>query len=40
MEHFTIIQALCRSAMATPSPPLRKQIERLRDALAKDGEEK
>lgn len=40
MEHFSIIQALCRAAMAEPSPALRKQIERLRDALSKDGEEK
>ena len=40
MEHFSIIQALCRTAMDTPTPALRKQIERLRDALVKDGEEK
>lgn len=40
MEHFSIIQALCRAAMAEPSPALRKQVERLRDALTKDGEEK
>lgn len=40
MEHFSIIQALCRAAMAEPSPALRKQVERLRDALSKDGEEK
>jgi hypothetical protein len=40
MEHFSIIQALCRAAMAEPSPALRKQVERLRDALVKDGEEK
>lgn len=40
MEHFTIIQALCRTAMADASPALRKQVERLRDALAKDGEQK
>ncbi len=40
MEYFPIIQALCRAAMAEPSPALRKQIERLRDALSKDGEEK
>ncbi|MCL2716268.1 MAG: ATP-binding protein [Alphaproteobacteria bacterium] len=40
MEHFSIIQALCRAAMADPSPALRKQVERLRDALLKDGEEK
>lgn len=40
MEHFSIIQALCRTAMGTPTPALRKQVERLKDALAKDGEEK
>lgn len=40
MEHFSIIQALCRAAMAEPTPALRKQVERLRDALAKDGDEK
>ncbi|WP_395391203.1 AAA family ATPase [Novosphingobium sp. BL-8A] len=40
MDHFTIIQALCRAAMADASPALRKQVERLRDALAKDGEQK
>lgn len=40
MEHFSIVQALCRAALAAPSPALRKQIERLRDALIKDGEEK
>jgi SpoVK/Ycf46/Vps4 family AAA+-type ATPase len=38
MDHFQIIQALCRAAMADASPALRKQVERLRDALAKDGE--
>lgn len=40
MEHFAIVQALCRSAMANPSPASRKQIERLRDALAGDNETK
>ena len=40
MEHFSIIQALCRSAAADASPAVRKQIERLRDALSKDGESK
>ncbi|OYY77815.1 MAG: AAA family ATPase [Sphingomonas sp. 28-62-20] len=40
MEHFSIVQALCRAAMADASPALRKQVERLRDALAKDGEAK
>ena len=38
MDHFPIVQALCRSAMAEPSPAVRKQIERLRDALTKDGD--
>jgi ATPase family associated with various cellular activities (AAA) len=33
MEHFPIIQALCRMATASPSPAIRKQVERLRDAL-------
>ncbi len=37
MEHFPIVQALCRVAMADASPALRKQVERLRDVLAKDG---
>ena len=40
MEHFSIVQAVCRSAMADPSPALRKQVERLRDALAREGEAK
>ena len=40
MDHFPIVQALCRAAMADASPAIRKQVERLRDALAKDGEAK
>lgn len=40
MEHFAIIQALCRGALATPSNAMRKQVERLIDALTTDGEEK
>ena len=40
MDHFAIVQALCRAAIADASPALRKQIERLRDALAKDGDSK
>ncbi|WP_372070632.1 ATP-binding protein (plasmid) [Tistrella mobilis] len=40
MDHFSIIQALCRSAMADPSPAVRKQVERLRVALEKEGNEK
>ncbi len=38
MDHFPIVQALCRAAMAQPTPALRKQVERLRNALSKDGE--
>jgi len=40
VEHFPIIQALCRSALAQPLPAVRKQVERLRDAMAKDGDKK
>ncbi|APT60425.1 AAA family ATPase (plasmid) [Roseomonas gilardii] len=43
MDHFSIVQALCRTALAsTPevSPALRKQVERLRDALKAEGDEK
>ena len=43
MDHFAIVQALCRTAMAiapVPSPAVRKQIERLRDALHATGDSK
>lgn len=40
MHYFPIIQALCRAAMADASPAVRKQIERLREALTTDGEQK
>jgi len=40
MEYFPIVQALCRTAMADPTSAVRKQVERLKDALAKDGEDK
>jgi hypothetical protein len=43
MDHFSIVQALCRTALAsTPeiSPALRKQVERLRDALKAEGDDK
>jgi len=40
MEHFSIVQALCRAALAAPSPAIRKQVERLRDALANEGSAK
>ncbi|UWQ35048.1 ATP-binding protein [Leisingera sp. M527] len=37
MEHFKIIQALCRSALGQENPAIRKQVERLRDALREEG---
>jgi hypothetical protein len=40
LDHFSIIQALCRAAMADPSSAVRKQVERLHAALTKDGEAK
>jgi SpoVK/Ycf46/Vps4 family AAA+-type ATPase len=40
MEHFPIVQALCRAAVADGSPAAKKQIERLRDALAQNGNTK
>src|SRR3954451_14242145 len=40
MDNFPIIQALCRAALSQPSPAVRKQVERLRDALAKEGDAK
>lgn len=42
MDHFPIVQALCRAALAlpNPSPAVRKQIERLKEALWKEGDGK
>lgn len=40
MEHFPIVQALCRSSLAQPTAATRKQVERLRDALVKTGDKK
>jgi MoxR-like ATPase len=40
LEHFPIIQALCRVALAEPNEALRRQVERLRDALAESGASK
>lgn len=40
MKNFHIIQALCRSALATASPAARKQVERLQLALKEDGDER
>ena len=40
MDHFPIVQALCRAALGqpNPSPAVRKQIERLKEALTKEGD--
>ena len=40
MDNFPIIQALCRAALAAPTPAVRKQVERLRDALTREGDTK
>lgn len=40
MNHFHILQALCRAALANPTGAVRKQIERLSAALKEDGDDK
>jgi len=40
MDHFQIIQALCRSALSNPSTAIVHQVERLKDALEKEGKMK
>ena len=40
MEHFNIIQALCRSALSNPTSALIHQVDRLKIALEKDGKAK
>ncbi|MDT3401241.1 ATP-binding protein [Mucilaginibacter terrae] len=40
MQHFNIIQALCRSALANPTDAIVHQIKRLKEALEKDGQTK
>lgn len=37
MQYFNIIQALCRSALTNPTDAVVHQINRLKDALEKDG---
>lgn len=39
MEHFEIIQALCRCAIATKGEAVVHQVGRLRDALAASGDQ-
>ena len=40
MEHFSVIQTLCRIGLEGPDPRFRKQVERLRDRLRGDKDEK
>lgn len=40
MQHFALVQSLCRVAMSNPTPALTKQVERLRDAFREAGEAK
>jgi hypothetical protein len=40
MEHFSIVHAICRMALVTPSEALTYQVERLSDALAEHGDTK
>lgn len=40
MEHFSIIQALCRTALATPNTAIIQQVERLKKTLEKAGKTK
>lgn len=38
MQHFNLVKSLSRVALANSTPALKKQIERLAEALQKDGE--
>jgi hypothetical protein len=40
IKHFSIIQALCRSALANPNEAILHQVGRLKDSLEKDGHSK
>lgn len=40
MEHFSIVHAICRMALASPSEALSHQVERLSEALAEQGDAK
>ena len=40
MEHFSAVQSLCRVGLESGDVRFRKQVERLRDRLAKAGEDK
>lgn len=40
MKHFSVIQTLCRVGLEGADPRFRKQVERLRDRLRAEGDEK
>jgi len=40
MDHFAVIQTLCRIGLEGTDPRFRKQVERLRDRLRTGGDEK
>jgi ATPase family protein associated with various cellular activities (AAA) len=40
MEHFSVIQSLCRAGLDTGDDRVRRQVERLRDRLNKAGDER
>ena len=40
MEHFSVIQSLCRTGLETRDDRFRRQVERLRDRLRESGDEK
>lgn len=39
MEHYAIIQSLCRIALASGEPAIRQQVERLKEAASKAGDD-
>jgi ATPase family associated with various cellular activities (AAA) len=40
MEHFSVIQSLCRAGLETKDERFRRQVERLRDRLLKAGDDR
>lgn len=40
VDHFAVVQSLCRIGLGGQDPRFRKQVERLRDRLRGDGDEK
>jgi hypothetical protein len=40
MQHFSVVQSIVRAALARDAGAVRKQVERLKERLAKDGDEK